>query len=420
MAAPRFVHLRLHSEFSIVDGTVRIDDGDRGGARRRHAGARAHRSRQCVRARQVLSRRARAGIKPIVGCDVWITHEAERDQPFRALLLAQSRDGYLRLCDWLSRAYRTNQHRGRAEFEREWFEEGTDGLIALSGARDGDVGSCAAAGQRAAARRRRRARGRASFPERYYLEVQRAGRADDDALVAATVRLAGELALPVVATHPVQFLRREDFRAHEARVCIAEGHVLADTRRPRRFTPEQYFKTQAEMAAAFADLPEALANTVAIAQRCNLTIPLGKNFLPDFPTPPGVTLDEHLRDEAAAGLERRLALLYPDPATRDAQAARVRRAARVRDDDHRADGLRRLLPDRRRLHQLGEEQRRAGRAGPRLGRRLARRVRARHHRSRSAALRARCSSASSIPSACRCRTSTSTSARTAATASSTT
>ncbi len=155
------------------------------------------------------------------------------------------------------------------------------------------------------------------FPGRYYLEVQRAGHGDDDALVAATVRLAGELALPLVATHPVQFVRPGDFRAHEARVCISEGHVLADPRRPRRFTRDQYFKTQAEMAAAFADLPDALANTVAIAQRCNLTIPLGKNYLPDFPTPPGVTLDEFLHKEAVFGLEQQLLSLFPDAEVRE-------------------------------------------------------------------------------------------------------
>jgi DNA polymerase III subunit alpha len=121
----------------------------------------------------------------------------------------------------------------------------------------------------------------------------------------------------VVATHPVQFLRREDYRAHEARVCIAGGFVLADPRRPRTFTPEQYFKTQAEMATAFADHPEALANSVAIAQRCNVTIPLGKNFLPDFPTPPSVTLDDHLRNESVAGLERRLAMRSVPTMSRD-------------------------------------------------------------------------------------------------------
>ncbi len=162
-----------------------------------------------------------------------------------------------------------------------------------------------------------RASGPAAFPQRYYLEVQRAGHPEDDALVGVTVALGAELQLPIVATHPIQFLEAEDFRAHEARVCIAEGHILADTRRPRRFTTEQRFLSQAEMAARFADLPEALANSVAIAQRCNLEIPLGRNHLPEFPTPAGISIDEHLRHEALAGLERRLAVLYPDPALRD-------------------------------------------------------------------------------------------------------
>ena len=172
---------------------------------------------------------------------------------------------------------------------QEWFDEGTDGLIALSGGRHGDVGVALLQGNAKAAERAASAWA-ARFPNRYYLEVQRAGFADDDALVAATVGIASELALPVVATHPVQFASRDDFRPHEARVCIAEGHVLADTRRPRRFTTEQYFTTQAEMAEKFADLPQALANTVAIAQRCNLAIQLGKNYLPEFPTPAGVTI----------------------------------------------------------------------------------------------------------------------------------
>ncbi len=191
-------------------------------------------------------------------------------------------------------------------------------MIALSGARDGDVGHALLQGNPVAAARAAR-EWSDWFPQRYYLEMQRAGHTDDDALVAATAALAGELALPVVATHPTQFLTRGDFRAHEARVCIAEGSVLSDARRPKRFTPEQFFATSAEMAAKFADLPEALANTVAIAQRCNLTIALGENHLPEFPTPAGVTIDEHLSHEAAAGLERRLARLYPDAADRDAK-----------------------------------------------------------------------------------------------------
>ena len=387
MSYPSFVHLRLHSEFSIVDSTVRIDA----------AVAAAKRDGMPALALTDLSnafglikfyKAARAaGIKPIAGCDVWITHDAERDAPFRAILLAANRTGYLRLCDWLSRAYRTNQHRGRAELRREWFAEGTDGLIALSGARQGDVGGALVQGNAAGAAKLAR-EWSAWFPQRYYLEVQRAGHAEDEALVGVTVALAAELQLPIVATHPIQFLAAEDFRPHEARVCIAEGHVLSDTRRPRRFTTEQRFLTQAEMAQRFADLPEALANSVAIAQRCNLAITLGQNHLPEFPTPAGVTIDEHLRNEATAGLERRLERLYPDAAQRDAKRPEYVDAAGLRDEDHRADGLRRLLPDRGRLHRLGAPQPGAGRSGPRLGRGLARRVRARHHRSRSVALRA--------------------------------
>jgi len=316
MAPPAFVHLRLHSEFSIADGTVRIDEAvAAAAANAMPALALTDLANQFGLIKFYRAARA-AGIKPIVGCDVWITHEAERESPFRAVLLAASRAGYLRLCDWLTRAYLSNQHRGRAELSRAWFADGTDGLIALSGARDGDVGHALLQGNPEGAARSARAWA-AAFPGRYFLEVQRAGRPDDDALVGATAALAGQTGLPVVATHPVQFLRRDDFRAHEARVCIAEGHVLADSRRPRRFTPEQYFVGQSDMAARFADLPEALANTLAIAQRCNLTIPLGTNHLPRFPTPPGLTLDDLLRQEAAAGLERRLATLYPDAAVRD-------------------------------------------------------------------------------------------------------
>ena len=318
MSMPGFVHLRLHSEYSIVDGMVRLDDAVAAAAADRMP-ALALTDLANVFGMVKFYKAARAsGIKPIIGCDVWISHDAERDAPHRLLLLCQSREGFLRIADWLTRAYRTNQHRGRAELRREWFSEGTAGVIALSGFAGGDVGHALLQGNA------RGAQGAAStwaalFPERFYLEVQRGGHAEDDALTAATVRLGAELALPVVATHPVQFATRDEFRAHEARVCISEGYVLADPRRPKRFTPAQYFLTQAEMAKAFADLPDALANSVAIAQRCNLTIPLGKNYLPAFPTPDGISLEEHLRSEAQAGLERRLVMLYPDAAERESR-----------------------------------------------------------------------------------------------------
>ena len=294
-ARAQFVHLRLHSEYSIVDGMVRIDDAVAAALADRMPALALTDLSNVFGLVKFYTAARKAGVKPIVGCDVWLTHDAERDAPHRMLLLCQSREGYLRLADWLTRAYRTNQHRGRAELRREWFAEGTRGIIALSGFREGDVGGALAQSNAAGATRAAENWAKL-FPDRYYLEVQRAGRADDDALTASTVRLAAELDLPVVATHPVQFLARDEFRAHEARVCIAEGYTLADQRRPKRFAPEQYFTTQEAMAKRFADLPGALANSVAIAQRCNLTITLGMIYLPDFPIPAGVTIEHHLKN----------------------------------------------------------------------------------------------------------------------------
>jgi DNA polymerase-3 subunit alpha len=301
MSTPRFVHLRLHSEYSVSDGIVRLDQAvTRAAADGMPALALTDLANLFGLVKFYGAARA-VGVKPIIGADCWLQNPADRDKPVRMLLLCTSRAGYLRLCDLLSRAWLRNQNRARAEVARGWLEEGTEGLIALSGAAAGDVGQALAAGNAEAAERL--AGGWAElFPGRYYIELQRAGFAQGEALVARSVALAGRLALPVVATHPVQFLERDDFKAHEARVCIAQGYVLADQRRPKLFTPEQYFKRQHEMAELFADLPQALENSVEIARRCNLEIQLGKSRLPAFPTPPDVTVDDFLRGEAHAGL----------------------------------------------------------------------------------------------------------------------
>ena len=319
MADPRFVHLRLHSEYSIADGMVRHDDavaaatGDR-----MPALALTDLSNLFGMVKFYKATRA-AGIKPIIGCDVLVAGTVPGEPAHRALLLCQSREGYLRLCDWLTRAYAHPPERGAVCLQAAWFGEGTGGLLALSGApggpHAGELGALLALEHDAEAQALARQWSQ-WFPGRYYVELQRPGWPDDREANAAAIDLAARLGLPVAATHPVQFIRREDFIAHEARVCIAEGAMLADQRRQRRFTQEQYFKTQDEMAALFADCPEALVNAVEIAKRCNLTIELGKNYLPAFPTPPGVTLDQHLRDEAAAGLARRLQHRFPDAADR--------------------------------------------------------------------------------------------------------
>jgi DNA polymerase-3 subunit alpha len=328
---PTFVHLRLHSEYSIVDGIVRIDDAVAAAAADGMP-ALALTDLSNVFGMVKFYRAARAGgVKPIIGCDVWLTNDADRDKPFRLLLLAQSHAGYLTLCALLTRAYRANQYRGRSEFRREWFDEsGTDGLIALSGAHHGDIGQALITDNSESAARLACAWSK-RFPGRFYVEVQRPGPAAMTAgaavvpvetCVQRSLKLAAQVKLPVVATHPVQFLRADDFRAHEARVCISEGYMLSDQRRPRLFTEQQYFLSQQEIHNIFKDLPEALANSVEIAKRCNLRLELGKSKLPLFPTPNNESLDEFLKLRAYEGLKLRMQGLYPNDEAREREMPR--------------------------------------------------------------------------------------------------
>ena len=324
MASPRFVHLRLHSEFSITDGVVRIDDAVAAAVKdQMGALALTDLSNLFGLVRFYTAARA-AGIKPITGADVWVSNPQDPDQPHRLLLLVQNHSGYLNLCQLLSRASLENQARGRAEVDSAWFSEPAAlaqdksakrtlayGLIALSGARQGEIGSALLAGQedqaKIAAKRYEKL-----FPKSFYIEVQRGGHQQDEKQLQLACHLAAELNLPVVATHPVQFMKKGDFIAHEARVCIAEGELLGNPRRAKKFNDEQYFLTQAEMEQRFADLPAALANSIEIAKRCNLSLVLGQPRLPDFPTPPGITLDEYLLALSEVGLERHMERNFPD------------------------------------------------------------------------------------------------------------
>jgi DNA polymerase III subunit alpha len=322
MPTPAFVHLRVHSEFSIADGIVRIEDAvARASADGMGALAITDLANLFGMVRFYKAARG-AGVKPIIGCDAWIENEADRDKPSRLLLLARNRAGYRSLCDVLTRAWLTNQYRGRAEIKRAWLADGgAHGLVALSGALAGEVGGLIVQGNTAQAERAAR-EWAAIFPDAFYIELQRAGHRDTEFYVERAVQLAARLGLPAVATHPVQFVGREDYKAHEARVCIAEGYVLGDRRRPRQFTEDSYFKTQAEMRERFADLPEALENAVEIAKRCSLELELGTNRLPRFPTPDGVSLEDFLVASARAGLERRLERLFPDAVQREGARAR--------------------------------------------------------------------------------------------------
>ncbi|MBW8906003.1 MAG: DNA polymerase III subunit alpha [Betaproteobacteria bacterium] len=322
MARPRFVHLRMHSEYSVSDGIVRIEEAaKRAAADGMPALALTDAGNLFGMVKFYGAARA-AGVKPIIGADCWIESEAERDKPSRLLLLCSSREGYRRLCELLSRAWLANQQRARALIARAWLEERSDGLIALSGFLGGDLAAPLLSDHAESAERIAR-RWAELFPGRYYIEVQRAGQPNGEALLARSIALAGRLGLPAVATHPVQFLEPEDFKAHEARVCISQGLLLGDQRRPRLFTSEQYFKSPEEMGQLFADAPQLLENSVEIARRCNLEIELGKTRLPAFPTPAGVPLEEHLRAEAGAGLARRFEQLGIEAGERERYGARL-------------------------------------------------------------------------------------------------
>ncbi len=323
---PVFIHLRLHSEYSILDSTIRIDEAvSKAAADSMPALALTDLSNLFGLVKFYQSA-CRKGIKPIIGCDVWISNEVNRDKPARLLLLCQSYSGYLLLCRLLSNAYRTNQYRGRAEIRQSWFdqnEHGTDGLIALSGARFGDTGQLLM--QNNLLQAAEQAQQWADlFPGRFYIEIQRDGYLNEETLVQHSLMLASNLDLPVVATQSVQFLNPNDYRAHEARVCIAEGYVLGDRRRPKNFTEQQYFKTQEEIAALFADIPAALANSVEIAKRCNLVLKLGVNQLPLFPTPNNESLEHYLRDQVLIGLKERIEARFPDANERSTQWPKYR------------------------------------------------------------------------------------------------
>jgi DNA polymerase-3 subunit alpha len=311
---PAFVHLRVHSEFSVVDGLVRISDLVKRVAKMGQPAVALTDLSNLFGLIKLYKAARGAGVKPVAGCDVWLENEDDPEKPFRILLLVRNHKGYLNLCELLTQAYLQNQDKGRPEIRREWLQ-GREGLIVLSGGRAGDVGHALDAGNAATALSLARQWG-TMFPGAYYIELQRAGHDGDEAYTQAAMRLAAQAGLPVVATHPVQFLDREEFQAHEARVCIAEGEVLANPRRVRRFTEEQYLLSSEEMAQRFADVPSAIANSVEIARRCNLTLVLGKPQLPIFPTPDGVSLDDYLVQLSEAGLEKRLAFLFPDEAER--------------------------------------------------------------------------------------------------------
>jgi DNA polymerase-3 subunit alpha len=325
-----FVHLRAHTEYAVVDGTLRVDDLVKAAAKDAQVALAVTDLGNLFGAVKFYKAARKKGVQPILGADCWLEPEGAgaalpgsgQGAAPRLLLLVQNTRGYLNLCELLSRAWLGNVIRNQACLKREWLAELGEGLICLSGFAQGPLAAAAAGQARETAQQLA-----AAFPGRFYVELQRVQGLRHEGLLREHLLLASELGLPVVATHPMQFLDSEEFEAHEARVCVAEGETLDNPKRVKRFTPDQCFKTQAQMQALFADLPSALANSAAIARRCSLELVLGKPRLPDFPTPArpdgtAMPMEQYFRQLSFEGLETRLAYLYPDAARREQERPR--------------------------------------------------------------------------------------------------
>ncbi|GGA20858.1 DNA polymerase III subunit alpha [Dyella nitratireducens] len=301
----RFAHLHLHSEYSLVDSTIRIKALVAASVQ---AGAPAVAlTDECNMFALVKFYKAcsAAGIKPIGGCDLWIS-SPDDPRPWRMTVLCQNRDGYLNLSRLVSRAWREGQQGGRALVDAAWLTPtATDGLIALLGRESEAARIAVNQGTDTAAPRLQTLT--QLFPDRLYLELTRCGREGEETWNNAALTLATGLDLPVVASNDVRFVKQDDFEAHEARVCIHQGRVLADPKRPRDYSDQQYLKTPEQMAELFADIPEALENTIELAKRCNLELSFGTYYLPNFPVPEGHDLDSYIRETAREGLKERLA-----------------------------------------------------------------------------------------------------------------
>jgi DNA polymerase-3 subunit alpha len=301
-----FVHLHLHTEYSMVDGTVRIKSLIEKAVELKMPAVAITDQHNLFALVKFYQAAEAAGIKPIIGTDVLIRSPQDPDHITRLVLLCQNRAGYLNLCKLLSRAYLEGQHHGVPYVRTDWVAEYAEGLIALSAGREGDIGQAILAGHP------NRAQALASdwsklFPDRFYIELQRTGREQERQYESVALKVAAALELPVIASNDVRFLEKEDFQGHEARVCIHDGRLLSDKRRERRYCDEQYFKNSGEMEELFADLPEALENTYQLAMRCNLEMEFGTYYLPDFPTPDGMSVEHYLQRVSEEGLEERLA-----------------------------------------------------------------------------------------------------------------
>ncbi|HGF7193276.1 TPA: DNA polymerase III subunit alpha [Vibrio cholerae] len=314
MSDPKFIHLRIHSDFSMVDGLSKVPPlVKKVAAMGMPAMALTDFTNLCGLVK-FYSTAHNCGVKPIIGADFTLQSEEFGEELTKLTLLAKNNVGYKNLTLLISKAYLRGHVQHQPVIDKAWLVEHAEGLIVLSGGKSGEVGRALLKGNQQQVERCIEFY-QTHFADHFYLELIRTGRADEESYLHFALDVAEQYDLPVVATNEVVFITEESFEAHEIRVAIHDGYTLEDPRRPKNYSPKQYLRSEAEMCELFADIPEALANSVEIAKRCNVTVRLGEYFLPNFPTG-GMAIEDFLVMKSREGLEERLEFLFPDPEVR--------------------------------------------------------------------------------------------------------
>ena len=301
----QFVHLHLHTEYSLVDSIVRVP---RLMQQLRSSGMSSvaltdfNNLFALVKFYQTALKN---GIKPIIGVEAQIVGLSAKEPNSRVVFLCKNNQGYQALTKLVTKSYLDGQRGSGPTLEREWLTDVGDDLIVLSGARDGDVGRALVAGNKKLAEEYLSFWNK-NFNNSYYIEIQRTGREEEDLYNQQAIQLATKYSLPIVASNDVRFLEQKEFDAHEVRVCIHTSRILNDPRRPKLYSPQQYLRSSDEMLQLFEDIPEAITNSVEIAKRCNVTLSFGENVLPEFPIPESHTPQQYMREQAEQGLQVRL------------------------------------------------------------------------------------------------------------------
>ncbi len=305
----QFVHLHLHTEYSLVDSIVRVPRLMRKLSDSGMSSVALTDFNNLFALVKFYQAALKNGIKPIIGVEAQITGLSSKDPNSRVVFLCKNNQGYQTLTKLVTRSYLDGQRGSGPTIERDWLTDLGNDLIVLSGARDGDVGRAIVAGNKKLAEEYLLF-WREHFKNNYYIELQRTDREEEELYNHLAVELATNHSLPVVASNDVRFIEQSEFDAHEVRVCIHTSRILNDPRRPKLYSPQQYLRSKEEMLELFEDIPEAITNSVEIAKRCNVTLTFGDNVLPEFPIPETYTLQQYMREQAEKGLQKRLKKLH--------------------------------------------------------------------------------------------------------------